>query len=102
MGRGGAPPGRVWAGVRVVTWEREPIPGAVWAGDEHTPRPRPAHSASFAGAWERLRVGAVRVLTETILPSEGMKAGRLLRRSLVCSVLKLISSWHFSCTLGGL
>ena len=41
-------------------------------------------------------------LTDTILPSEGMKAGRLLRRSLVCSVLKLISSWHFSCTLGGL
>lgn len=31
-------------------------------------------------------------LTETILPSEGMKAGRLLSRSLVCSVLKLISS----------
>src|SRR4029434_11201623 len=35
-------------------------------------------------------------LTDTILPSEGMKAGRLLRRSLVCSVLKLISSWHRS------
>ncbi|TNN65620.1 hypothetical protein EYF80_024149 [Liparis tanakae] len=31
-----------------------------------------------------------------------MKAGRLLSLSLVCRVLKLISSWHFSCTLGGL
>lgn len=41
-------------------------------------------------------------LTETIFPSEGMKAGLLLSRSLVCKVLKLISSWHFSWTLGGL
>ena len=41
-------------------------------------------------------------LTETSLPSEGMKAGRWLSLSLVCRVLKLISSWHFSCTRGGL
>ena len=40
--------------------------------------------------------------TDTILPSEGMKAGLLLSLSLVCRVLKLISSWHFSCTRGGL
>lgn len=48
--------------------------------------------------WDLLRSW----LTDTILPSEGMNAGRLLMRSLVWRVLKLISSWHFSCTLGGL
>lgn len=47
-------------------------------------------------------IEAVTPLTETIFPSEGMKAGLLLSRSLVCKVLKLISSWHFSWTLGGL
>lgn len=31
-------------------------------------------------------------------PSDGMKAGLLLSLSLVCRVLKLISSWHFSWT----
>lgn len=41
-------------------------------------------------------------LTDTIFPSEGIKAGRLLMRNLVWRVLKLISSWHFSCTFGGL
>lgn len=32
------------------------------------------------------------LLTETIFPSDGMKAGRLLILSFVCRVLKLISS----------
>lgn len=36
--------------------------------------------------------------TDTMRPSDGMKAGLLLSLSLVCRVLKLISSWHFSWT----
>ena len=42
------------------------------------------------------------VLTETILPSVGMYAGRLLSRSRVCSVLNVASSFAFSSTFGGL
>lgn len=38
------------------------------------------------------------ILTDTMRPSDGMKAGLLLSLSLVCRVLKLISSWHFSWT----
>lgn len=44
------------------------------------------------------RAKCVRALTDTMRPSEGMKAGLLLSLSLVCRVLKLISSWHFSWT----
>ncbi len=40
--------------------------------------------------------------TDTILPSVGMYAGRLESRSFVCKVLKLVSSFAFCSTRGGL
>uniref|UniRef100_A0A182JFR8 Uncharacterized protein n=1 Tax=Anopheles atroparvus TaxID=41427 RepID=A0A182JFR8_ANOAO len=42
------------------------------------------------------------VMSDTILPSVGMYAGRFDRRSFVCSVLKFVSSFAFCSTRGGL
>lgn len=42
-----------------------------------------------------------KVLTLIILPSVGRYAGRFPSRSLVCKVLKFVSSMPFSSTLGG-
>lgn len=43
-----------------------------------------------------------KIFTETILPSVGIYAGRLLKRNLVCKVLKLVSNLAFCSTRGGL
>ena len=85
-------------------WQREDTQKEVGTGSELQSAP-PLSGKPEEGLYEKKERGAPGangLLTDTILPSEGMKAGRLLILSLVCRVLKLISSWHFSCTLGGL
>jgi len=65
-------------------------------------RPWEIRQPGWSSSTTNAHTESMLLLTETILPSVGMYAGRLLSRSRVWSVLNVASSLAFSSTLGGL